>query len=479
MLSAQVTKISLRWYGKIVDYDYWTKNDIKEYDKSEACSLMPGDIREIYWKDKSDEIEFSFQPCLTISLPKDQNNKSIAIEGNLKLSNKKKTLATQPFSLILKEGETSSLILVGDGKNFADIRFQLAEVIENVIASERLVEYKDQYDPNLKLYMGKCRVSIPKRHKKGKMEGVAWYDFLSKEKPSEDLMVLDIKSMTEKQFYAQLKHTLGKAQQKDILIYVHGYQTSFVDAVRRAAQLSYDASFLGNTIVYSWPSYANSLDYTKDEESVALATENFKKFLIDLSQSKIAEKIHIVAYSMGNRLIFQSLFELAQKPDICKSLNLGQVIFTAADINAKIFELRFPSIGNLAQHYTLYCSSQDKALKVSQSIHGFNRVGEVVDTIPTTILPKLDTIDISKTDTSFFGHDYHASNTAVLDDIGELLRTGNKIYDRITDFQAYKKESLRYFQMLKKRGLGEERVENKYEIIELYYATDREEIQKK
>lgn len=32
---------------------------------------------------------------------------------------------------------------------------------------------------------------------------------------------------------------------------------------------------------------------------------------------------------------------------------------------------------------------------------------------------------------------------------------------------------------LKKRGLGEERVENKYEIIELYYATDREEIQKK
>jgi esterase/lipase superfamily enzyme len=51
------------------------------------------------------------------------------------------------------------------------------------------------------------------------------------------------------------------------MVFVHGYNVPFADAVFKAAQIAYDANFLGTTIVFSWPSAGQPLKYDYDRES--------------------------------------------------------------------------------------------------------------------------------------------------------------------------------------------------------------------
>jgi hypothetical protein len=54
---------------------------------------------------------------------------------------------------------------------------------------------------------------------------------------------------------------------RDVLLYVHGFNTTFETAVLDAARISDGIRFRGDTMVFSWPSKAKLLDYAYDRES--------------------------------------------------------------------------------------------------------------------------------------------------------------------------------------------------------------------
>ena len=58
----------------------------------------------------------------------------------------------------------------------------------------------------------------------------------------------------------------GTGPKKDALVFVHGYNTTFKDALFRAAQLAYDLKFDGPVFVYSWPSGGAVTSYVYDLE---------------------------------------------------------------------------------------------------------------------------------------------------------------------------------------------------------------------
>jgi len=278
--------------------------------------------------------------------------------------------------------------------------------------------YGDQFDKN-KLHLGITSVSIPQNHRPGELESKPWWKFIFKANPKKSIVLLELEELNRKIFYLSLNYLLKKTENDSVFIFVHGYNVTFEDAIRRTAQLAYDMEFPGIPVTYSWPSKGTEKGYLADEDRVRLTKPHFKKFLEDIkSNMDPSSEINILAHSMGNRALTNALLDIAHQFD---SPLFNQVILAAPDINAEIFKQQIaPKILKTAQHFTLYASSDDKALRISKTLHDFPRLGQSGKDI--VIIPPIDTIDASGIDTSFLGHSYFGDQFRVIKDIKNLIK---------------------------------------------------------
>ena len=200
---------------------------------------------------------------------------------------------------------------------------------------------------------------------------------------------------------------------------MHGYNVSFEDAARRTAQIAYDLKFDGAPIFFSWPSQAGILEYTVDETNVSWAAPHLLRFLTEVAEQSGAERIHLIAHSMGNRALTSALRDLSLMQKSDKPM-FDEVVLTAPDIDADTFVNDIaPAVVKTARRVTLYSSSNDEALMVSKKVHGYPRAGDSGSQL--VVLPGIDTVDVSAVDTSLLGHTYYGDNSTVLADIFELL----------------------------------------------------------
>jgi esterase/lipase superfamily enzyme len=73
------------------------------------------------------------------------------------------------------------------------------------------------------------------------------------------------------EFLNALSSRLQSADEKEVLVFVHGFANKFVDAVESAAVLAKNSKFPGVIVVFSWPSEGNFLHYFGDEDQVWLS----------------------------------------------------------------------------------------------------------------------------------------------------------------------------------------------------------------
>jgi len=271
------------------------------------------------------------------------------------------------------------------------------------------------------LQYGTTTVSIPKgdKHKKGELESPVWWKFEFREDPAKHVVLMSLTPMPETLYYQNLHKA---ADGHDLFVFVHGFNVTFEDAVRRTAQIAYDLPFPGVPVAYSWPSQGSPkpLGYTADEAAIERTERNLKKFLKDLHDRSGATRIHLLAHSMGNRALTKVLRSIASEQT---SPLFSQVILAAPDIDAEVFEKDIaPAMLRAANRVTLYASSDDNALAASKKIHDFPRAGQSGASL--IVLPGLDTIDASGIDTSLLGHSYFAEQTSLITDIFMLMRNG-------------------------------------------------------
>jgi esterase/lipase superfamily enzyme len=265
-----------------------------------------------------------------------------------------------------------------------------------------------------KLHYGKCEISIPKGHETGKLESPSILRLEFRPDRSKHIVLVKTQNLEEQLFFDELKASVGSSPAKDAFVFVHGYNVSFEDAARRTGQIAFDLKFDGAPVFYSWPSNASKKDYLVDETNVFWSAPHFERFLLLLSQNSGAERIHILAHSMGNRAIFEALKSLSRQPDI--PIRFSHLLLAAPDIDAETFEELANTLKELSGHITLYESSKDKALLASKLIHGNRRAGE-----PLLVIPGMDTIDVSAIDTDFLGHSYFSDTWPLLSDIHSII----------------------------------------------------------
>lgn len=86
--------------------------------------------------------------------------------------------------------------------------------------------------------------------------------------------------------------------------------------------------------------------------------QNFLEYCLDALK---LDTIHLVAHSMGNRLLTKALTTMVGGRN---TMNLGQIVFAAPDVDSDIFKSRAAAFPPKAARYTLYTS---KTLRISQS----------------------------------------------------------------------------------------------------------------
>lgn len=284
-------------------------------------------------------------------------------------------------------------------------------------------EWNDEGD---NLTTGFVTVSIPPVHKEGVVERpFKWWIIEFKEDPKKHFVLTDLKTMQSDDFYGALQkeYEQREADKRSAFVFIHGFTVAFDEAAFNTAQIAYDLDLEAVPILYSWPSQERLLGYAGDQEIVDWSSPHLQRFLERVARGSGALRIHVLAHSMGNRLLAKALVGLSRQPEILPLFE--NVIMAAPDVNAKNFAQDWPEIRKAAKRFTLYASSDDKALAASREAKGgvaFTRLGEGRPNI--VVIPGLDTVDASGIDTSLLGHSYADSCKPVMNDLQTLISKG-------------------------------------------------------
>ena len=257
------------------------------------------------------------------------------------------------------------------------------------------------------LDFGSATVSIPPTHKSGQIEWAS----SSPGDPNTDFVVrqasyIDGNAAFEEQMNREL--ALRPENEREAMLFIHGYNTRFSEGVFRLAQMTADAKAKRLPILFTWASAGNLTDYIYDTNSVAVARDGLEKVLTDLTNSR-AQRITIVAHSLGNLLLLETLRQMElQGKGLLKNKKVT-VIMASPDIDIDVFKTMIISLGYRANPVFVLVSRDDRALRVSRHIAGGKaRVGDVEDDRKLTNLGAV-VIDLTEVESqNAINHDKYA-----------------------------------------------------------------------
>jgi esterase/lipase superfamily enzyme len=279
------------------------------------------------------------------------------------------------------------------------------------------------------LQYGFLDVTIPQIHQEAELETQPrWIDYTFAADPTAlrtHYVLLDkITPLPKDEFVQSLRRQIKETRSQDVFIFVHGFNNTFEDAARRAAQLAYDLDFDGTPILYSWPSQGSTTAYAVDEAAVGISGRKMADFLETVVAQSGAQRIHLIAHSMGNRALIEALQTyLAKRAPENRRHIFGQIVLTAPDVDRDYFTDAIQELTGTAERVTLYASDNDYALRSSQFLHGAPRAGTAGEVIVK--LAGLDSIDMSAVPADALGHSYFAANSGAIYDIFRLLWRGD------------------------------------------------------
>jgi esterase/lipase superfamily enzyme len=230
-------------------------------------------------------------------------------------------------------------------------------------------------------------------------------------------------------FNARVRRTPGRR----VLIFVHGYNTRFEEAVYRFAQIVHDARVNVAPVLFTWPSGGNLTDYVYDRDSALYSRDALEVVLQALVEDPSVDSITILAHSMGNYLVMESLRQTAIR-DRGLSPKIRDVMMAAPDIDIDVFRRQIAEIdaGPRPAYFTLFVSRDDRALGISSFLaRDSTRLGALDPTEEPyrSILEKgrVQVVDLTKIDsTDFTNHSKFASGE-VVGAIGQRLAEGQTL----------------------------------------------------
>jgi len=285
------------------------------------------------------------------------------------------------------------------------------------------------------LVYGRAIVTVPASHMPGRIEERSHFAWLIGRKPRDKWRYVVLDSAIDEaamSWFAGVREQLGASARQEVYVFVHGFNESFRDAALRAAQAMIDLHLRSVPIIYSWASYGETLQYVNDLDASEQTADRLAHFLETVAANTGATRVNLLAHSMGNRALLRAV----EKLHAAGHPLLGEVVMAAPDEDQQGGRTLLPALVAIASRVTLYASSRDKALFVSQNLlrDGRPRLGQAGRFL--TVMHGVETVDVSDVDTDFLSHSYFGNSLQVLDDLRLLLNMGSAANDRLTSQRA-------------------------------------------
>jgi esterase/lipase superfamily enzyme len=265
-------------------------------------------------------------------------------------------------------------------------------------------------------------VTVPPGHRTGEIERPTF----GGDNPQKHFTVSAYRGLNDADFKAELaSHLSGRiGSNRDVLLYVHGFNTSYDEARFRLAQVATDGRFGGVPVLFTWPASGSLFDYEAAKESASASRDALAQLLMLLSDVPDIGRVQIVAHSMGSWLTMEALRQdaIAGRPDL--NGKLGEVMLAAPDIDLSVFRQQIAKID--PSHVSVLVSANDRALSISRRLAGDRpRVGALNprNEADKAILDKLgvNVYDLSNESTGFVGHGTYAAAPDVVRRIGAQI----------------------------------------------------------
>ncbi len=224
---------------------------------------------------------------------------------------------------------------------------------------------------------GTVQVSIPVSHQRGHIESPNYvrYEFI--EDPGKHFYVLKPVPLDKQDFFSRMNNDLD-ANQRQILLFVHGFNVPFNEAAKRTAQLAYDLNFQGIPAMYSWPSRGSVLSYSSDRDAGEASAAYLKTFIKSLALESKVTNLTIIAHSMGTYALSEAILRISADPEVRDKIRIKNIILASPDIDQELFTNTLePAVEAVGDHCAIYVSDHDMALGFSSWIYhdGRPRVG--------------------------------------------------------------------------------------------------------
>ncbi len=271
--------------------------------------------------------------------------------------------------------------------------------------------------------------------------------------PGNDFAVLKVTPLGDgRKEQVWLKQHLPRNRR--VLVFVHGFNNHFDDAVYRFAQIVHDSGVDAAAILFTWPSRGSVFEYGYDRESTNFSRDALEETLQRVGSDPNVGEVIVMAHSMGAWLVMESLRQMAIR-DGHVMPKLRNVILASPDLDVDVFATQWRSLGPNRPRLTVFVSRSDHALRVSRRLAGnVERLGQI-DPMAEPYRSELTNsgivvIDLTGLQSSNpLNHGKFADNPEVVQLIGQKLIAGQttsgsdvSLGERISEFATGVGETL-------------------------------------
>ena len=187
--------------------------------------------------------------------------------------------------------------------------------------------------------------------------------------PATDFVALRAEPVERTKVAAWTGRAVRRGAKRHVLVFVHGFNNKFEDAVFRFAQIVHDSGAEVAPVLFTWPSKGSVLAYGYDRESTNFSRNGLESLLRDLARDPNVGEVTVLAHSMGNWLTLESLRQMAIR-DRRVAPKIRNVILAAPDVDMDLAREAFRDMGPDRPRLTLMVSGDDQALAVSRLVWG-------------------------------------------------------------------------------------------------------------
>lgn len=285
----------------------------------------------------------------------------------------------------------------------------------------------DRGDPGF----AQITISIPPDHKTGQVE---WPRQVPAN-PERSFAVVKADMLSRYSVLAKLGNRLAKGPTRSVLVFVHGFNNTFEDAVLRFAQIVHDSGTDDVPVLFTWPSAGKLLAYGYDRDSSTYSRDALERTLDYLIADKSVGEISILAHSMGNWVTLEALRQMAIR-NRSISPKIKNIMLADADVDIDVFRTQVAAMGANRPIFTVFIDSNDKALAAAKILWGSKtRLGDFnPDAEPYKTFMEQNRIRIvNMTDVRTHGwidHGVYAESPRIIRQIGLQLASGQALTDQ-------------------------------------------------